>query len=294
MRSCILPTRTGQSSPEHQAEAIAQLRALLLQAPVLNAWLLHRLDQDTQPTPEDSADPDFTRWVGVTDGQGCLRAAAYVRRDVAGGPATMCSPAGDPDAGAELGLRIALDGGTWILVGERELADEIWRGMGKPAFRIAFDQRHYACTAALPGPQLPLCRATTADGQELARAYLEMLAEDLGITPDRLDADAVLERTLQRISIGHSWLARNDTGELQFTVDLSPCGRWGAQVGGTYVPPTFRGKGFSTAAIRALCNLHLPSAGPLTLHVNEANQPAVACYERVGFVRGPALRLFAV
>ena len=63
---------------------------------------------------------------------------------------------------------------------------------------------------------------------------------------------------------------------------------------GTWVPPGFRGHGYATEGVRALCQRLLDDHPVITLHVNEANHPAVRVYEKVGFVRTSPFRLLTV
>ena len=283
-------TEVHDSEADARAAHTASLRALLARAPAANQYLLHRLDRAAcDPAPTDCQE----RWVGVHDGD-ALVAAALVRRPEPGDPATMCCPAGDPEAGAALGGRIALEGGALIMVGPRAVTDACWRGMGRPPFRVAFDQRLWVADGPSPGPRLPVEPAMRADLDALVEMELGMLQEDLGITTDRVDLEVLESRILQRIEAGKVMVSRPPKGPPVFTIDVARCGPTGAQLGGTYVHPDWRGHGICTRAVRDLLAMLQAEGRVVTLHVNEANEAAWRSYAKAGFVEDEPFRLFSV
>ena len=120
---------------------------------------------------------------------------------------------------------------------------------------------------------------------------------DHGIQSDRLIGDVVdedvvmalldkvLEIPLSRQSM--AWLGRNPV--------LLALLAGGAQLGGTYVWPEDRGRGIATRAVRGLVGTLRSEGLPrVTLHVHEANTPAVRCYVAAGFRPHAPFRLMVL
>lgn len=277
-----------------RAETAAELEALLLEDPLANGYLLHRAEMGAAglggPAPGEAPD----RWLGARDAIGRLAAAALVRRPEIGEAALMFCPVGALAGCEAIGQRVSMDGGALIMVGPRESADAAWLGMGSPPFRVAFDQRLYVAEAASPGPRLPVYPPMRAELDQLVEMDLGMLAEDLGISADRVDLEAMEARVLARIEGGTLRVARGDDGAVCFLIDVSRCGRYGAQLGGTYVRPRARGQGICTRAVRSLLDALCAEGAPVTLHVNEANPPAWRAYEAAGMRPVRPFRLFSV
>ena len=277
-----------------RAQNAQELEGLLLEDRLANAYLLHRaaLVAAGVSRPAEGEAPD--RWLGVRDPIGRLIAAALVRRGGIGEPAMMCCPVGTVAGCEALGQRVALDGGALIMVGPRESADAAWHGMGSPPFRVAYDQRLYAAEAASAGPRLAVGQPMRAELDQLVDMDLGMLEDDLGIAKERIDIDALEDRVLARLEAGKLRVARRDDGQLNFLIDVSRCGAFGAQLGGTYVPPEARGRGICTRAVRSVLDELCVGGAPVTLHVNEANEAAWRAYERAGMRPVRPFRLFSV
>ncbi len=236
-------------------------------------------------------------WLGARAADGALRAVLVARFPVEGGPALSVVPAGDPAACLLLGQQVIRRGGARMLIGERTACDATWLGMGRPWFRIAYDQRLFVCRKAAAGPRVPIRPADVSDVPDLVGMHRGLLVEDLQIPEDHIDPTAQFLRLREHVEKGRYFVVDGGTVEfpLRYCIDIGEPTTRGTQVGGTFVPPPFRGKGVATAATRALLDHLLGDRGlPLvTLHANEANSPALACYERAGFSSATPFRLMA-
>lgn len=234
-------------------------------------------------------------WIATRAADGSLRAVLHVRWPIDGGPAQNAVPAGEPAACTILGQRLRRRGGSRMVVGERAACDALWLGMDKPWFRIAYDQRLYTCTAVTDGPMLAVERAKPGDVDALVPMHTDMLREDLGVPPDTIDRFAQWAQLHRSVSTGRILVVRSTDphNPLRFCIDIGDPASAGAQVGGTFVPAVFRGKGVATAAMRGVCRFLFDhhDCPRVTLHVHEENRAAVKCYERAGFVKDAAFRL---
>ena len=120
-----------------------------------------------------------------------------------------------------------------------------------------------------------------------------MEAEDLGINPMDESPNAHERAVLQRITAGRTYVIEQDN-TIVFQINIGSQTDWGCQVGGTYVPRKFRGRGIAQAAMKMLCQRLLRDHPRVTLHVNEANRPAVRAYERSGFEANAPYRLVVI
>ncbi len=121
-----------------------------------------------------------------------------------------------------------------------------------------------------------------------------MEEEDLGRNPRRAYRELHDQSVRDRIRQGKTWVLERN-GQIVFQINAgSSVTPIGCQVGGTYVPPEHRGNGYAVVGMRALCRRLLQHNNAVTLHVNEANLPAVRTYERAGFTRAAPFRLVMV
>ena len=257
--------------------------------PVAHLHLLTLLDRDS--LKEDTRGT----WTAVRHARGHLRAVLYIRQSVSGGAVLSAVPVGEPAACSILGQRLRRRGGARMVVGDRAACDALWLGMGRPDYRISYDQRLYVCRQPSEGPRLPVEPATTEDVIDLVPMHARMLEEDLQVPRDQIDPLAQWAQLQRMVSTGRMFVCRNDDAlaPLRFCLDAGNASPRGTQVGGTFVPEAFRGQGVATRAMRAICDLILSDRGLpyVTLHVNEKNLPAVRCYERAGFEPAAAFRL---
>jgi GNAT superfamily N-acetyltransferase len=257
--------------------------------PIQHVYQLGRLEQGSLAHDRQGT------WTGCRRPDGQLRAVLYSRWALDGGAALNALPSGEPAACTLLGQRLRRRGGARMVVGDRAASDALWLGMQKPWYRISYNQRLYVCDHITEGPELPVEVAGLADVDDLVPMNTGMLHEDLQVPLEAID-DLSQWAALQRaVSTGRILVVRGGTADhpLRFCIDIGDHGSAGAQVGGTYVPPPFRGKGIATAAMRGVCRFLFErfSLPRVTLHVHEANLAAVRCYERTGFVPHSPFRM---
>lgn len=233
------------------------------------------------------------RWWGVGDARR-LRAAVWVGRPVPDPgprtPAGLAVPWGEEAAAEAVGRALAAAGPPRLVIGPRASSDALWRGLGQPTPRVWYDQRLYACRQVAPGPALAIRPARPDELDRVADMAARMMAEDLGEDPRARDPEGHLRLVRARLLAGRVLVAEAD-GELVFKLDVGTRTEEGAQVGGTWVPPHRRGAGLATAGMRAATRLLLAQVPAVTLHVNEANAPAVRAYLAAGFRPAAAFRL---
>ena len=190
----------------------------------------------------------------------------------------------DIEDGAVLGAWLARRHQPTLMVGPRDATDAIlgpWMAGRTPHRR--YDQRLYLTDVLPPGPvPTGLRRARNTEWPLLAERAARMEWEDLGRDPSRDDPELHARVVQDRIASGKTLVMEED-GHLVFQLNLGTSTRDGIQVGGTYVPPRFRGRGLSVRGMHAALAMLLRRHPRVTLHVNERNTPAVRCYERVGF-----------
>ncbi len=258
----------------------AAVEELLLTDPVVNLYLLGMLD---------AAPLSRATWVGVPDGDG-LRAAALVVPD-----RIVVPYAPDPEDAAAMGRALGRLRPPRVAVGPREATDALWAAWagppaaGRTPLAAHYDQRLYATTTPAAEAR-PLRRATLQELDVLTAQADAMELEDLGRSPLAEDADAFRANVRRRVEEGRLYVIEED-GEIVFQIHVGTITPWGVMVGGTYVPPTHRGRGLGVAGMRALSGRLLPRHGRITLHVREDNLPAVRAYERVGYAPVAPFRL---
>jgi hypothetical protein len=231
---------------------------------------------------------DRAWWYGVGAVRGGpLRAVALVL------PARLAVPwAPDPADADLLGAHLHRQHAPSLLVGPREAGDRLWaRWAPGVTPRRRYDQRLYVLNAPPPGDDPPGFRlGTVEDTDQVVRNAAEMEREDLGTDPLAEGRAAHEAAVVDRLRTGRTWVVERG-GRILFQVNVGTRHAHGCQLGGTYVPPDVRGKGLATAGVAATCRALLRGAPRVTLHVNEANTPAVRAYERAGFERSVAYRL---
>jgi uncharacterized protein len=263
-----------------RSEDNVALHELLKQNPCVNIFLKGFLDAVTI---------DRAWWYGVRrDGQ--LQGAVLVL------PGRLAVPWIPHQEDAILvGQHLARHHQPSMLVGPRVACDAIWSFWKVGISPIShYDQRLYTCTEALDGVLTPGFRkATPADLDTVTTYAARMEEEDLGTNPLVNNPTAHSRAVLERIRAGRTYVIEHGD-KIVFQIVIGSKTSWGCQVGGTYVPPEHRSRGWATKGMDNLCRLLLKTFPRVTLHVNEANTPAVKVYERSLFQRGAAYRLIVL
>lgn len=240
---------------------------------------------------------DRVWWYGVVDGDAVTGAVLVL-------PDRLCVPyLPEPGHGARLGRHLASLHRPCMTVGPRDQVDAMWETWagGRITPKRFHSQRLYQLSEAPAGdPEPGFRKARYDDWRPVAVGSARMELEDLGHDPYRADP-ALHEQVVQeRVKSGRTYVIEQ-RGEIVFQINVGTVTAWGYQIGGTWVPPQHRGRGWATKGVHALCQRLLtstapsrPARGVITLHVHEENIPAVRTYERVGFQRGAAYRLITV
>ena len=255
----------------------AAIQELLEQDEVCNLFLLGFL----QSHPVDRA-----WWYGARD-------ADRVTGTVLVLPGRLAVPyCPDADDAARIGDHLYHLHRPSLLVGPRDASDALWaRWTRNRRPSRAHDQRLYILDAPPPGTDPPgFRRATYAEWPAVAAQSAAMELEDLGVDPSADNPRLHEQVVRERVKAGRTWIIERDR-EVVFQVNVGTTHVAGCQIGGTYVPPRHRGRGLAKAGIAALGRRLLARYPRVTLHVNEANLPAVHVYERVGYRRDAPFRL---
>lgn len=176
-----------------------------------------------------------------------------------------------------------------MIVGPRATVEAFWRRI-EPWHRaprivrdvqplLAIDREHLR-----DGPRTVRVRlAHPSEWRAVADNSAQMIEQELAYSP-RTAAEDFNTGVRQMIGRGLWWVGETD-GELCFFCNAGPCSESTLQLQGIWTPPSLRGKGLATAALRALCDELLGAYPTLSLYVNGFNAPALALYDRVGFYR---------
>jgi len=262
----------------HHTDALEEL---LLQNVEVNLFMLGVLDRWSKIV---------ARWYGAWR-EDRLQAAMLVF------PGRLVVPwASDPSSSSALGRHIRDLHPPSMLVGPRVPCDALWHEWAPSVTPDRwFDQRLYVCKDLPDSPPVRGFRRARADEwRVVALNAAKMEIEDLGRDTYAEQPQAFAESIRGRIDRGDTWVIE-ESGDIVFQINVGTRSVWGAQVGGTYVPPEHRGRRLGAAGTGTLCrSLLRRGARQVTLHVNEENTPAVRTYERVGFRRAAAFRLVTV
>lgn len=207
-------------------------------------------------------------------------------------PGRLCVPFGSAASMAAIGSQLKGARPPRLLVGPRADCDILYEAWGSPGQKLRwYDQRLYVMTEPPTWPgATDLRRARADEWRPVALAASTMEREDLGVDPSAEDPELHAATVKERLKDGRTWVVERG-GRIVFQINVGTSTPWGCQIGGTWVPPSHRGRGLATDGMAAICHKLLETHPMVTLHVNEGNPPAVRVYEKVGFQRGAAYRL---
>jgi ribosomal protein S18 acetylase RimI-like enzyme len=279
-RQAAGPSRYQARPLGREDEAVAM--AALDRNPIRDVFIASRILHDGAL----SALGPSPLWGAFEDGQ--LRGMLHV------GPNLV--PATD-DEGACEALAAAAGGlyPTRMVVGERGAVELLWSLVGSsypPPREVRRRQFVYALApeGLVRDPRAGgrgLARlAERSDEDQVLKLSAAMYTEEMGENPMARDPDGYRRRVRMLISRGWTYVYEAG-GALQFKMDIGCASRHTAQIQGVYVPPELRGRGIGTTAMAACCDLAFDRHPNLSLYVNDFNGPAVALYERIGFIRQP-------
>ncbi len=198
----------------------------------------------------------------------------------------------EPNDAAQIGDQLYHLHRPTLVVGPRTASDALWArwARGQRAGRT-YDQRLY-CLQHPPGGEDPpgFRRAMYEEWPEIADYSAAMEREDLGMDPASENPQLHDQVVQERIKSGRTWVIERDESIL-FQINVGTTHPYGVQIGGTYVPPAHRGRGHAKGGVAALGRRLLARYPRVTLHVNEANAPAIRVYEACGFLRDAPFRL---
>ena len=220
-------------------------------------------------------------WVGAFQGETLVALVVSFGR-TSTQPSRLLVTYGDVEACRVLGRHQNLLGTPEMIVGERQTSDALAEAFAPSSIRIRYDQHLYMCTSVRDVPQIPIRFAKEKDEETILNYSAQMIAEDLQENPMERHPERFTASVRSKI-LRNKCLVGEQEGEICYIIDIGTQFRLGCQLGGTYVPPKFRGQGISTKATAAVCHLMLSLCDCVTLHVHEKNIPAIRCYEGVGF-----------
>ncbi|MGP6157953.1 MAG: GNAT family N-acetyltransferase [Vulcanimicrobiaceae bacterium] len=181
-----------------------------------------------------------------------------------------------------------------MIVGPVATIDRFWE-RARPLFGTPVTVRECQPVYAVDRSELRYTRADAEVGQasldeldEIVHNAAEMIVGELGNDPRRNGND-FRTRTAGLIRSGWFWRYRVD-GRLVFMCHIGSVSALTVQLQGVWSPVEVRGHGYATRGLGAICDRLLDAHKTISLYVNDFNAPAIALYERVGFVQVGAFR----
>jgi ribosomal protein S18 acetylase RimI-like enzyme len=179
-------------------------------------------------------------------------------------------------------------GGVRSIVGPRAEADGAWervRGWHAPPVLIRTCQPLYQLMPGVlpPGDDPGVRLARDSETELIAAHSAQMILGELGYDP-RATRAGFVGSVRKAIAAGLWWVWMVD-GELRFQCSIGPRTAQTAQLQGVWTPFDQRQRGYASVGLAAICRRLLATEATLTLYVNDFNAPAIALYEKLGFVR---------
>lgn len=249
---------------------------LLNQDPFHHVFLEHHLQQTSLDSP----------WFGgqmfgyFADGE--LVAACNAAANV-----TICG-AYDPEI-AQAWVNLLRSRQRSSLVGRADLVADLWGHLTNfwgPARSERLHQPLLAIdTKPLVEPDPKVRRVLIDEFDQIYPHFVDMFTEEVGVNPESNGKEGYKSRVMSLLARGWSF-ARIENDMVKFKTEVGAATKNAAQLQGVYVPPQFRGQGFSAAALSAVVSQVQQEIAPVvTLYVNDYNTRALRLYEKVGFTR---------
>lgn len=174
------------------------------------------------------------------------------------------------------------------IVGAKSDVEKLWLPLSNflPSPRLIREkQKLFVLEEVLPEHQDSKIRlATLSDIDAYTSASIEMFTGEVGLAPNDLIEYRQRVKSQISASFSYGWFAAD--GRVLFKVDVGSKYRGACQLQGVWLHPELRGKGYSSELLHMAINLiQKQHAQKITLYVNDFNAPAVALYERNGFVQ---------
>ena len=234
---------------------------------------------------------NYEQWTGVFQNTTLVAISVSFGRLSVDQRSRLIVAFGDTSACAILGEQESKHGGTEMIIGDRMASDALYT-QWKETANLVYNQRLYVCHEVPKQDEIPIRFATKKDMDVVYQYSAQMVLEDLKYDPRILHPQRFRNSIQSKIERNKCIVAEHNH-EICYIIDIGTQFRLGCQLGGTFVPPKFRGKRISTKATAAVCSLMLSSCDCVTLHVHEQNTPAIRCYERVGFQASTPFRLIS-
>ncbi len=236
------------------------------------------------------------QWWGVFSNRTLIGVNGCFGRIENGSPARLLLPYGEDDAMKLFGEFEKERGGTSMILGARRSADLLIEGLKYTTYKTFYNQRIYRCTKIVKKAyhsDIQFQKAKMNQEDQIISLSAQMMIEDLGKDPRVPDPKKYRETIRRRIQEGRCFIGMLKN-EIVFLLDLGTNGSRGCQIGGTYVPKEHRGKGVATEGVHYWTEKLIQKFGLVTLHVNEENNHAIRCYQKVGFQQSSPYRLAIV
>ncbi|MGG5175522.1 GNAT family N-acetyltransferase [Pseudarthrobacter sp. J1763] len=253
-----------------------ELRALALEDPVANVFILTQLDDAVTPWPLSGA-----RIYGTFDA-GKLTGACWAGANIV--PLNF-----DPAFAAQLADELAATGrryasvfgpagATLAIGGELQARGHLVKEIRdcQPLMTISAE------TEVTPDPRVRMSHRD--DFSVLLPASVAMFEEEVGYSP-LTGGDFYSRRVAYLINQGHSMSFISPEGTVVFKAEIGALAASVAQIQGVWLNPTYRGQGLSAAFMAGVVHLARELAPVVSLYVNDYNTRALKTYQRVGFAQ---------
>jgi GNAT superfamily N-acetyltransferase len=174
-------------------------------------------------------------------------------------------------------------------VGERSAVEALVKALGKTELRTSHLHRLYWVSPDQLGPYLQpgLRVATESDLPRLLALAERALTESLGSAPTAPELSILERETLENVRLQQSRVFEVE-GQLVLKVEVSFRFSMGAELGGLYIAPEYRRRGYATHALGHLSRQLLASLPLLTMRAADA---LAGVARKVGYQSGPAMQL---